>query len=78
MRFHQAHLEAVGHGLSEPDVLLLLDVLADVPVLLGDLALGGSHAGLTGVHVAEDLDGVLSAALVGVDPVLACGMRTLC
>lgn len=65
------YLEAVGHSLSEPDVLLLLDVLADVPVLLGNLALSGSHAGLSSLHVAVDLDGVLSAALVRVNPVLA-------
>lgn len=52
-------------------MLLLLDVLADVPVLLGNLALSWGYAGLSSVHVAVDLDGVLSAALVRVNPVLA-------
>lgn len=65
------YLEAIRHSLSEPDVLLLLDVLADVPALLGNLALSGRYAGLSSVHVAVDLDGILSAALVRVNPVLA-------
>lgn len=54
-------------------MLLLLDVLADVPVLLGNLALSWGYTGLSGLHVAVDLDGVLSAALVRVNPVLAWG-----
>lgn len=33
------YLEAVIHGLSKPDMLLLLDVLAYVPVLLSNLTL---------------------------------------
>lgn len=65
------YLVAVVHGLSEPDVLLLLDVLAEVPVLLGDLTLSWGDASLSSLHVAVDLDGILSASLVGVDPVLA-------
>lgn len=52
-------------------MLLLLDVLAVVPVLLGDLALSWGYAGLSGLHVAVDLDGILSAALVRVNPILA-------
>lgn len=52
-------------------MLLLLDVLAHVPVLLGDLTLSWGYAGLSGLHVTVDLDGILSAALVRVDPVLA-------
>ena len=67
----RVYLESVGHGLSEPDVLLLLDVLADVPVLLGNLALSGRYAGLSSLHVTVNLDGILNAALVGVNPVLA-------
>ncbi len=51
-------------------MLLLLDVLADVPVLLGNLTLSWGYASLSGLHVAVDLDGVLSAALVRVNPVL--------
>lgn len=69
--FECVYLEAVGHSLSKPDVLLLLDVLADVPVLHGNLALSWGYAGLSSVHVAVDLDGILSAALVRVNPVLA-------
>lgn len=68
---YRSYLEAVAHYISEPDVLLLLDVLADVPVLLGNHALNWGHAGLSSLHVAVDLDGVLSAALVRVNPVLA-------
>lgn len=52
-------------------MLLLLDVLAEVPGLLGNLGLSRTHAGLSCIHVAEDLDGILSAALVRVNPVLA-------
>lgn len=66
------HLGPAGHALAEPDVLLLLGVLADVPVLLGHAGLSGVHARLTSLHVAEDLDGVQVAALVGVDPVFSC------
>lgn len=65
------YLEAVGHSLAKPDMLLLLDVLAEVPGLLGNFGLSRTHAGLSCVHVAEDLDGILSAALVRVNPVLA-------
>jgi len=70
------YLEAISHCLSEPDVLLLLDVLACVPVLVGDLGLSCCYAGLSGLHVAVDLDGVMSAALVWVDPVLAWRTRS--
>lgn len=63
----KAHLGATVDGLSEPDVLLGLG--ASEPVLLGDALRVGIDAGLTGGEVAEDLDGVVHAALVGVDPV---------
>lgn len=62
-----AHLGATVDSLSEPDVLLALG--ASEPVLLGDALGVGIDAGLTGGEVAEDLDGVVDAALVGVDPV---------
>lgn len=62
-----AYLGATVDGLSEPDVLLALG--ASEPVLLGDALGVGVDAGLTGGEVAEDLDGVVDAALVGVDPV---------
>lgn len=56
-------------------MLLLLDVLADVPVLLGNFTLSGTYAGLSSVHVAVNLNGILSASLVRVNPVLACRIQ---
>lgn len=53
-------------------MLLLLDVLACVPVLLGNGGLSWVDAGLASFHVAVDLDGILVAALVRVNPVFAC------
>jgi len=54
-------------------VLQLLGILAEVPVLLGNGGLGGVEACRARLHVTVDLDGVQVAALVGVDPVFACG-----
>ena len=51
--------------------MLLVLVLAGVPVLLRHSGLSWVDAGLTSLHVAVDLDGILSAALVRVDEVLA-------
>lgn len=48
---------------------MLLALGASEPVLLGNALRVGIDAGLTGGEVAEDLDGVIDAALVGVDPV---------
>lgn len=62
-----AHLGTAVDGLSEPDVLLALG--ASEPVLAGDALGVGIDAGLAGGEVAEDLDGIIDAALVGVDPV---------
>ena len=70
------HLESTGHGLAEPDVLLLSDVLAEVPVLHWDAGLAGVDASLAGLHVAVDLDGIQRRALVGIDPVNACSRGT--
>lgn len=67
--FRTSHLESTGHGLAEPDVLLLFHVLAEVPVLHGDARVAGVDASLAGLHVAVDLDGIQSGSLVGVDPV---------
>ena len=64
------HLSTAIDGLSEPDVLLVLG--APVPVLAGDALGVGVDAGLARGEVTEDLDGVHDAALVGVDPVVAC------
>lgn len=52
-------------------MLLLLDVLAHVPVLLGNLRLSWGYTGLSSLHVAVNFDGIKRAALVRVDPVLA-------
>lgn len=71
-----SHLESTGHGLAEPDVLLLSDVLAEVPVLHGDAGLAGVDASLASLHVAVDLDGIQRRALVGINPVNACNRRT--
>lgn len=53
-------------------MFLLLNVLARVPVLLGNSRLSWVDASLASFHVAVDLDGILVAALVRVNPVLAC------
>lgn len=56
-------------------MLLLPDVLAGVPVLHGDGILGWIDTGLSGFHVAVDLDSIQRRPLVGVHPVLACGLK---
>lgn len=48
---------------------MLLVLGASEPVLLGNALRVGIDAGLTGGEVAEDLDGIIDAALVGVNPV---------
>lgn len=68
-----SHLGTTIDGLSKPDVFLVLG--ASEPVLAGDALRVGVDAGLTGGEVAEDLDGVIYAALVGVDPVESCTSR---
>lgn len=62
-----AHLSTTIDGLSEPDVLHALG--ASVPVLLGNALRVGIDAGLAGGEVTEDLDGIINATLVGVNPV---------
>lgn len=57
-------------------MLLLLDVLACVPALLVNVGLSWVDAGLTSLHVAVDLDGVLVASLVRINPVLAYAEET--
>lgn len=63
------YLEAIRHGVSEPDVLLLTDVLADVPVPQRNTGTSWVDAGLTSLHVAEDLDGIQRRSLVRIHPV---------
>lgn len=65
-----SHLSTTVDGLSKPDMFLVL--CASVPVLAGDALRVGIDAGLAGGEVAEDLDGIIYAALVGVDPVKSC------
>lgn len=62
-------MESSVHGLSEPDVFAVL-ALARPPVLLRHLGDARGDAGLSALHVAEDLDGVGCAADVGIDPVV--------
>jgi len=62
-----SHLSTTVDGLSEPDVLLGLG--ASEPVLAGNASGMGMDAGLAGVEVAEDLDGITDASLVGVNVV---------
>ena len=64
-----SHLSATIDGLSEPDVLLGLG--GSVPVLLGNACGVCEDASLAGVEVAEDLDGIRVASLVGVDVVVS-------
>lgn len=63
--FYDAHLSTTVDGLSEPDVLLALG--ASVPVLVGNALGVGMDAGLAGGEVAEHLDGIIDASLVGVN-----------
>lgn len=65
------HVEAAVHGLSKPDVLLLL-ALAAPPVLPRHSRWVGVDASLASLHVAEDFHGVQGAALVGINPVVSC------
>lgn len=64
-------MEATVHGLSKPDVLLLL-ALAAPPVLPRHSRWVGVDASLAGLHVAENFHGVQGAALVGINPVVSC------
>lgn len=63
------YVESSIHGLSEPDVFAVL-ALAGPPVLLWYLGNAWVDAGLSSLHVAEDLDGISCAANVGVNPVV--------
>lgn len=74
--FLTSYLESTGHGLTEPDVLLLSDVLAEVPVLHGYAGIAGGDASLASLHVAVDLDGIQRRSLVGINPVHACNRGT--
>lgn len=46
--------------------------LAGPPVLARDAVRLGLDAGLSRLHVAEDLDCIDGAALIGINPVLSC------
>lgn len=64
-------MESTTHGLSEPDVFRRL-ALAAPPVLAWNAGSVGVDTGLATLHVTEDLDGICSAAQVGINPVIAC------
>lgn len=61
-------MESSVHRLSEPDMFSVF-TLAGPPVLAWDLSRSRIHTGLPGLHVAEDLDCIYSAALIGINPV---------
>lgn len=56
--------------------MLALLALAGPPVLARDAGRLGVDAGLARLHVAEDLDSVDGATLVGINPILSCRTRT--
>lgn len=56
------------HCLSKPDVFAVF-ALAGPPVLARDFGRFGGDAGLSCLHVAEHLDCIYSAALIGINPV---------
>lgn len=62
-------MESSVHGLSKPDVFAVL-ALAGPPVLLWYLGDARGDAGLSSLHVTEDLDGIGCAANVGIHPVV--------
>lgn len=51
------HVEATVDGFSKPDMFLVL-AFAAPPVLLGNIGWVGVNAGLTSLHVAENLHGI--------------------
>lgn len=61
------YLSTTVDGLAKPGVFLLLG--ASVPVLAWDALWVRVDAGLASREVAEGLDGIHGAALIGVDPV---------
>lgn len=63
------HVESAIHGLSEPDVFVVL-ALAAPPVLLWYFGDAGVDAGLSSLHVAEDLHGISGAAKIRINPVV--------
>ena len=71
MKDGATYVESSIHCLSEPDVFAVL-ALAGPPVLARDAGRFGVDAGLSSLHVAEDLDCIDGAALIGINPVLSC------
>lgn len=69
------HVESSIHCLSKPDVFAVL-ALAGPPVLPGNAGRLGVDAGLPCLHVAENLDCINGAALIGIDPVLSCRKKS--
>lgn len=62
-------MEPSIHCLSEPDMFAVF-ALAGPPVLAWDLSRPRIHTGLPGLHIAEDLDCINGAALIGINPIL--------
>lgn len=65
------YVESSIHCLSEPDVFAVL-ALAGPPILARDAGGLRVDAGLSCLHVAEDLDCIDGAALIRINPVLTC------
>ncbi len=64
-------MESTIHGFSKPNVLAFSS-LGSPPALAWDIGGFWINAGLAGLHVAEDLHSINSAALVRIDPVFTC------
>ena len=64
-----AHVEPSIHGLSEPDMLAII-ARAGPPVLLWYFGDAWVDAGLSGLHVTVNLDGISCRANVGINPVV--------
>lgn len=72
--FSVTHMEATTHVLAKPYVLLTL-ALGAPPVLAWDTACSGLHTCFSSLHVAEDFDGICSAAKVRIHPIVTCGQK---
>jgi len=64
-----AHVEPSIHGLSEPDMLAII-ARAGPPVLLWYFGDAWVDAGLSGLHVTVNLDGVSVTALIRIYPIV--------
>lgn len=66
------YLAATIDGFTKPDVLPVLGILVDIPVLSRNTGRVGIDASLTSGKVTVGSDGISRAALVRINPVEAC------